>query len=599
MMRRLPVAAKLSLQALVFLWSMGGSSAADALMLFQSSLKVDSSAADAEGVGWDDQGSTIGDISPRMIDDDSPLVESANALLAQRRQSEERRALAAVAVTEAQLEVLSTTVTAALARVGASLDEHMLLTMQLKESLTGAKQGERGTPSGGRQDPATLLQLAGNGSRQARLAALEDSLDLVQNIFQGWSTVGAGLRSCVQSMESKLETLGERDFAAGMGARLDDALQNFDTASQTTFNELDESLNGISDESPDGGRADERIRQVQRSLKVFCRSANSFAHTFNLNMQMLADTMTARARQSNMREVEMQRVSMAFGGSQQAANAVAWKIYSDAWTLTTGILIAAADRTKAHDIGEAQVSEEAFAGEAASPEAVAPLKSAQAQTLSKAMVKLEDQVDELIDHTKEKMRRVVAAVNASASKLDRSAGESLVMHAIDVDVFPEWKQLGDQLRSISTLLTQCLENAGQAELAGRLYSLLDNNTLRSGGGLVHELSDSGRLASDLDAFTQRQDVLAHFFYRTFAEFLTGLRSSPGNGRMIDQRTLLLVQKADGSDRDKGDETEVGSEQSDDALGAAAVQEAAAIAWKIHSAAWVLVTDAHKATALLS
>jgi len=276
-------------------------------------------------------------------------------------------------------------------------------------------------------------------------------------------------------------------------------------------------------------------------------------------------------------------------------------------------------------------------------EAVAPLKSMQAQTLTKAMVKLEDQVDDLISHTKEEMRRVVATVNASASALDQSAGESLVMHTIDMNVFPEWKRLGDQLRSTSMLLTQCLENAGQSELAGRLYSLLGNNSIRSGGGLVHELSDAGSLASDLDAFMQRQDVLAHFFYRAFAEFLNGLHSSPGNGRVIDQRTLLLVQKADGSDRDdplesprwdrsrdvarsrgatlvelfggfcaadglhismvqsssSGEETEVGSEQSDDALGAAAVQEAAAIAWKIHSAAWVLVTDAHRAIALLS
>ncbi|CAK0880048.1 unnamed protein product, partial [Prorocentrum cordatum] len=150
-MRRLPAAARLSLQALVCLWSTRKSSAGsapDALALLQGSLRVSRSGAAAsaeagaagsaaagagarraaEGTaaaGWDDAGSTIGDISPRMIDDESSLAESAAAVLAQRRQARERRALAAAAVTEAQAEVLATTVTGALNRVGASLDEHM------------------------------------------------------------------------------------------------------------------------------------------------------------------------------------------------------------------------------------------------------------------------------------------------------------------------------------------------------------------------------------------------------------------------------------------------------------------------------------------
>jgi hypothetical protein len=657
-MWRLLVSAILSARALEAPFS-----AADALSLVQKSAKlsksaviesesgvaVDSIVADAatsivadagneigaaaEDEGWEDPGGTIGDIAPRIIDDDDPsLAESAAALLEQKKQAEQRRALAAAAVTESQVEVLFTTINFALVRVGNSLDEHMALTTQLKDSLLGARQGEQGTPGGGRQDSATLLQLAGNGSRQERLANLENSLDQLQSIFQGWSTVGVVLRSSVQSMESKLETFGERDVAAGMGARLDDTLSAFDATLQTTFNELEGSLSGISDENTDGGGADGRIRQLRRSLRLFCRDTNSFAHAFNSNMQNLAETIAAHARQSRMGEVELQRVGMVFDGLQQAADALSWKIYSDTWTLATSIFIATGGLTSANEGGEARVDEAAFAaGEAASSEAFAPLKPVKAQALTKAMVKLEGQVDDLINHTKEEMRRLVTTVNASTSKLDGNARESLVLRTIDADLLPEWKLVGDHLRSTSVLLTECLENAGQSELAGRLYSLLDSNvSVRSGGALVHELSDSGSLAADLDAFMQREDLLAYSFYRAFAEFLSGLRLSPGNGRVVDQRTVLLLQSNDegaaltrlqafaqmyggmcaangphlamvdtGRGGGLGVDTGLGSEQSDDSLGAAAVQEAAAIAWKIHSAAWVLVTEAHKATALPS
>jgi len=444
--------------------------------------------------------------------------------------------------------------------------------------------------------------------------------------------VGVVLRSSVQSMESKLETFGQRDVAATVGARLDDALEAFDASLQTTFGELDGNLTGIGDESPDGDGADGRIRQLHRSLKVFCRDTNGFAHIFNQNMHNLAESIADRARQSNMKEVELQRVGTVFDGLQQAADAISWKIYSDAWTLTTGMFIASSGLLRGHGGAEpqARAGEDVLAaGEAPPSEAVAPLKMSRAQALTKAMAKLEGQVDDLINHTKEEMRRVAEAVNANVSKLDRAAGESLVMRAIDAELLPEWGRVGEQLHSTSVLLTQCLENAGQDELAARLSSLLDSNiSIRSGGALVLEPARPGAFDADLDAFVQREDLLAYSFYKAFAEFLNGLRASPGNGRVVDQRTVLLLQNnvegaaptklqvfaqmygsicaANGphlamaqfssSDADAG----LGSEQSDDAaLGTAAVQEAASIAWKIHSAAWVLVADAHKATALLS
>ncbi|CAK0850198.1 unnamed protein product [Prorocentrum cordatum] len=569
-MWRLPFAAGLAAQALVCLSSPQRSAcAADALALVQSSAQVSRSAAvdsdagaavhstwkadaeteivtDAEDAGWEDQGGTIGDISPRMIDDDDPLLtDGAAALQAQRRQAEERRARAAATVTESQVEVLSTAINFALARVGASLDEHMALTTQLKDGLLGARQGEAGTPGGSGQDPAALLQLGGNGSRQDRLVDLENSLDQLQSIFQGWSTVGVVLRSSVQSMESKLETFGQRDVAATVGARLDDALEAFDASLQTTFGELDGNLTGIGDESPDGDGADGRIRQLHRSLKVFCRDTNGFAHIFNQNMHNLAESIADRARQSNMKEVELQRVGTVFDGLQQAADAISWKIYSDAWTLTTGMFIASSGLLRGHGGAEpqARAGEDVLAaGEAPPSEAVAPLKMSRAQALTKAMAKLEGQVDDLINHTKEEMRRVAEAVNANVSKLDRAAGESLVMRAIDAELLPEWGRVGEQLHTpgASVLLTQCLENAGQDELAARLSSLLDSNiSIRSGGALVLEPARPGAFDADLDAFVQREDLLAYSFYKAFAEFLNGLRASPGNGRVVDQRTVLL------------------------------------------------------------
>lgn len=546
---------------------------------------------------------TIGNVAPRMIDEGGADVAHAMATPATPPKTQ-------TAMSEAQAEMLAAAIGASLSRVGRRLDAQMDLTVELKERLLRSRD-----------------QVG-----QSRLEALENvTMNSMQAISEGWSNIDVVLRSTVQGIQSKLEMASQIELSAQMGRSLGEALSQHDSASQTVFDAIRVCAAGLGKESPAG--AARRIQALRAPLQAYRQSANSFAHSLHRQFQALAEAIGARAAESKLLRVVMQRVTISFDEVRQCAEGIAWKTYSSAWILTAGILMATSDLSGPGDL-EPQIGREFLAGEVAAPGESSsalntPMKPRGAQSVTAALGRVEKQADALMRQTMEQTGSLLAALSSPRST--EEPAEAQIRRVIGA-VLPSWSDLGNLLKSISTDISRCLEVAGQHELARKLSSMTGEAVLRDAALTNYSRASAAQgVSTALEAFLQQEDVVAHLFYRTFSEFIRGLYASPGSGRVTKQLEVslyslgyvrgsrdrqgsasfcpavsvppvapgvALAQSAGGvAAAALGGDALQG--QTREALAAATLQEAAAIAWKIHSAAWVFTRDLRRAAELLA
>jgi len=223
--------------------------------------------------------------------------------------------------------------------------------------------------------------------------------------------------------------------------------------------------------------------------------------------------------------------------------------------------------------------------------------------MTAAMGRLGKQADALMRQTTEQTGPLLAALSSPNST--EEPADAQIRRVIGA-VRSGWRDLGSLLRSTSADMSRCLEVAGQHELARRLSSMVDEAVLREAALTNYSRASAAQgVNTTLEAFLQQEDVVAHLFYRAFSQFIGGLYASPGTGRVTKQLEVSLYSLDHGrGSRDRSDGVAAAAfgasvqGQTREALAAATLQEAAAIAWKIHSAAWVLIRDLRRAAELL-
>jgi len=327
------------------------------------------------------------------------------------------------------------------------------------------------------------------------------------------------------------------------------------------------------------------------------------------------------------------RVKTAFNTVQESAAAIAWKLYLPAWELVTGAGVATTYLGIQPHEPAPESADEPFGGAIVLPEST-PFKPTAAQTVTRELDLVEQQVDRLLSKTLAARDGLQAAAAATDGR--QQSFESMVATAFAA-VEADWRAMGEALGRTARSITQCLATAGQHDASLRLDSMFGDALVRS-HGLGHLLDEPTRLSSTLEGFLQQQDVLAQSFFRTYHEFMTGIGHTPVGGspsptislrRWREQHPQRAMNGADAAtmgkqaatsicsalgagktvvhrrledpgviqlDQDAADESEAARRMlrrvQEVAFGS--VQQAAAIAWKLHSAAWVLVSGVRKA-----
>lgn len=578
--------------------------------------------ATRSGQSWP-EGGTIGDIAPRILTDDA-----IEALRKTAERFEEEEVEEETGVSEATAETLAASLGVGLNRITARLDIHLTRVMHAKEKLLQS------------------VTSAAEGAERLRAfeAAMIETLDMAQ---QGSTTVAVVLRSTVSSTEANLETAGQRDLAAIMEDSLGFALSQFETLSQPAFLQAKEHIAGI---SRDIGSAPRRLAGLREALRAHRQQANALGHQLYRQFQEVVSSTGSLVDGSGLPPVAVQRVRTAFHSVQESAAAVAWKFYLPAWELATGAGAAAAELgIRPDDPAPGSVNDQ-FGGEVVALD-TSPLKPASAGQVTRELDAVEEQVDALLSHSLAAQEELQAAV----ARIDRSQPEGGLEKALGAAmnaVEPDWRAVGEALARTAKSITRCLDTAGQHDVGVRLDSLF-GDALSRAQLFSHALDDPQKLTASLESFLQLQDVLAQSFFRTYHEFMNGMSHSPSGGvgvHTISLRTWrlehpmqLLRSRGGGSSspstrrdldglcaamggqspgrpgrpsqlseasvmrldalRDEEDEEERETARrmlrraQEVAFGS--VQQAAAISWKIHSAAWVLASGIRKAAAALS
>mmetsp|Transcript_97252 Transcript_97252/g.270619 ORF Transcript_97252/g.270619 Transcript_97252/m.270619 type:complete len:656 (-) Transcript_97252:130-2097(-) len=561
------------------------------------------------------EASTIGGVAPRILTDDA-----IDALRQASSEREDEAPAAEYSMNEAIADKLAAEIGVALNRFTARCDLHLTRVMHAKEKLISHVA----------QSPEGADRLL------AFEAAVNESLDVAQ---QGSATVAVVLRSTVSSTEANLESAGQRELAAHMEEALGGALSRFDFLSPPAFVQAREHAMGLNQEA---GAAAQHLAGLREALREHRRHANALGHALYRQYQDVASAISGVADASGLPPVATARVRTAFHAVEESAAANAWKLYLPAWELATGVGVASSELGVHADEAAAESADEPLGGEIVSLE-VTPSKPPAARPVTRELDGVEQQVDALLGQTMEARRQLQEAIGASDQGRPESF-ESRVASTLAA-VEPGWRALGEALARTAKSITRCLETAGEREASLRLESMFGDTLMRS-HHLSHILDEPAKLSASLEVFLQRQDVLAQSFFRTYHEFMTGIGHSP-SGRAAgpaaislrswreqsqrrathaENRTAHEVSQAiDGlcaalgsqrSDRPMDQQWLLqerhsvrfgqGEEDEDDevarrmfrrvqevAFGSA--QQAAAIAWKIHSAAWVLVSGIRKAT----
>mmetsp|Transcript_23722 Transcript_23722/g.64531 ORF Transcript_23722/g.64531 Transcript_23722/m.64531 type:complete len:633 (-) Transcript_23722:92-1990(-) len=560
------------------------------------------------------EGGTIGDIAPRILTDDAIEALRKNA----ERLNEEEDVPVEQGLSESTAETLAAALGVGLNRITARLDIYLTRVMHVKEKLLHA------------------VSSAAEGEERLKAfeAAMNETLDVAQ---QGSTTVAVVLRSTVSSSEANLESAGQRDLAAVMEDSLGSALSQFEGMSQPAFFQAKDHVVGL---YQDAGSAAHRLAGLREALRSHRRQANALGHQLYKQFQELVVGIGGLAEAAGLPSVAVYRVKTAFHVVQESAAAVAWKLYLPAWELATGAGAAAADLGVKVDEPAAESADEPFGGEIAAIE-TSPLKPAGAAPVTRDLDTVEAQVDALLEKTLMANEKLHAAV-PNLGRGGEQSFEEAVMEALKT-VEPDWRAVGDALKRTAKSITHCLETAGQHDTSMQLDSLFGDALVRD-HMLSHVLDDPLKLSASLEEFLQQQDVLAQSFFRTYHEFMNGVSHAPTaglgvhtislqrfrlahpqrldasgsqttQGRNLDSLCAALGGQSGGHvshnarlddmrvmrlDATLDEETETARRMLKRAQEVAfgSVQQAAAIAWKMHSAAWVLVSGIRKATVAL-
>mmetsp|Transcript_76280 Transcript_76280/g.215905 ORF Transcript_76280/g.215905 Transcript_76280/m.215905 type:complete len:628 (-) Transcript_76280:173-2056(-) len=552
------------------------------------------------------EASTIGDIAPRILSDDAIVaLKRFNEKEVEDGQPAEDNQL-----NEATAETLAAAIGSALNRITARLDVHLTKVIQLKEVF--------------------LQSLAVAPNDSIRLTVFESTMnETLDSAQQGTATVAVVLRSIISSTEASLESAGQRDLAAEMESALGGALSRFDRLSQTAFHDALEHVAGMSQETDS---ATQRLTGLRESLRTHRREANALGHALYQQFQGIVSAIIKLVESRDLPAVAVHRVKTAFTMVQESAAAIAWKLYLPAWELATGVGVGSSELGIYTDEPAAESVDEPFGGEMVTLE-MSPFKPRAAKPVTRELDAVEQQVDVLMSKTmaaREGIQRAVAEVGEGRSSRPLNEVVASAMASVQAD----WAALGKALGTTARSITQCLDTAGQHEVSQRLSSMLGDALLRS-SNLAHLAKEPAGLSAALEAFLQRQDALAQSFFRTYHEFMTGMSHTPDGGVTSSAISLRrwrteIPQKVQAGEEPKqvanfvGICAALGSEsvvptrlqdtpvlqldqdamQEDEAarrmvrraqeVAFGSVQQAAAIAWKIHSAAWVLVSGVRKA-----